>query len=60
LTPTCRVHGNARQDIFFDDTDRAIFLDVLAAMVERYGWHVTAYCLMDNSWIRVHSAPQRT
>jgi REP element-mobilizing transposase RayT len=30
--------GNARQDIFLIDADRELFLEVLAATVERFGW----------------------
>ena len=38
--------GNARQDIYLNDSDRESFLDVLASVCEHYNWAVHAYCLM--------------
>jgi putative transposase len=49
--------GNARQDIFLDDTDRAVFLDVLASVIERHGWHLYAYCLMGNHYHLLAETP---
>ena len=42
--------GNARQRIFFSDTDRAIFLETLSQVISRYGWICHAYCLMANHY----------
>lgn len=42
--------GNARQDIFVDDTDREKFLSILAATIGRYNWLCHAYCLMGNHY----------
>ncbi len=42
--------GNARQDIFLDDTDRETFLEVLAHVIERYRWVCHAYCIMGNHY----------
>jgi putative transposase len=42
--------GNGRSDIFLDDADREIFLQAVAAVVGRYGWHMYAYCLMGNHY----------
>ena len=42
--------GNERKDIFRDDVDRQIFLDLLGRCVQRYGWIVTAYVLMSNHY----------
>ncbi len=42
--------GNARADIFLDDDDRGLFLDVLAECITRFGWLCHAYCLMDNHY----------
>jgi len=42
--------GNAGQGIFLDDTDRALFLEVFAEVVRRYGWVCYAYCLMTNHY----------
>jgi REP element-mobilizing transposase RayT len=50
--------GNARQKIFFNDTDRELFLQTLAQVVSRYNWICHAYCLMAiiiTCWLR----PQR-
>ena len=40
--------GNARQHIVSDDRDRALFLEQLAQVIDRFGWRCHAYCLMDN------------
>lgn len=42
--------GNARADIFVDDTDREKFLSVAEKVVARYKWLCHAYCLMDNHY----------
>lgn len=42
--------GNGRADIYTDDVDRELFLRKLAATVERYAWHLYAYCLMGNHY----------
>ncbi len=42
--------GNERRAIFFDDDDRATFLERLAKTVERFRWIVTAYALMPNHY----------
>jgi len=38
------VRGNARQDIFFGDTDRCRFLLLLQEEVERLDYRVHAFC----------------
>ena len=40
--------GDARRPIFADDTDRRLFLNVLASMVSRFNWLCHAFCLMNN------------
>lgn len=50
--------GNERRWIFLDDTDRAIFLEVLVHVVERYGWVVHAYCLMGNHYHLLVETPR--
>jgi len=40
--------GNNRQDIFFVDDDRHIFLGLLKEQSDKYGLEVLAYCLMTN------------
>lgn len=42
--------GNARQDIFLDDSDRERFLAILSSTVHRYNWLCHAYCLMGNHY----------
>ena len=44
------ARGNARQDIYVDDSDRQSFLDFLARACERYHWLCHAYCLMSNHY----------
>ncbi len=40
--------GNGGQDIYVDDEDRHVFLEVLVDVVERFNWTCHAYCLMSN------------
>ena len=42
--------GDGQEDIFLDDGDRGLFLEVLAEAVERFNWTVHAYCLMGNHY----------
>ena len=42
--------GNAREEIFFDEVDRKIFLSILADTVKRYNLIFHAYCLMGNHY----------
>ena len=44
------ARGNARGLVFVDDADRRRFVDSLASVLERFGWVVYAYCLMDNHY----------
>ena len=40
--------GNNRQDVFFVDEDRQVYLDLLQVQCQRYGFTATGYCLMTN------------
>jgi len=40
--------GNNRQDVFFIDDDRRVYLDLLGQHAERFGLKVLGYCLMAN------------
>lgn len=40
--------GNNRQDIFFVDDDRRVFLELLKEQSDKYGLEVLAYCFMTN------------
>ncbi|HET6630638.1 MAG TPA: transposase [Woeseiaceae bacterium] len=42
------LRGNHRQDIFFTERDRLLFLEILAETITRFGSRVHAYCLMTN------------
>ena len=42
--------GDGRDDIFLNDADRALFLDVLADVTGHFNWTVHAYCLMGNHY----------
>src|SRR3989304_9487258 len=50
--------GNARQEIFLDDTDRELFLSPLSHVISRYGWLCPAYCLMDNHYHLLIETPK--
>jgi len=52
------ARGNARSDIYLSDEDRQMFLDVLAYVVNRFGWICHAYCLMDNHYHLMLETPQ--
>lgn len=51
------ARGNARDRIVRDDVDRRKFLDILAHVVDRFGWLCHAYCLMDNHYHLVAETP---
>ncbi len=40
--------GNDRQDIFYDEQDRYVFLNKLKENKKKFNYSVYAYCLMDN------------
>ncbi len=42
--------GNAKQDIFDNDSDREKFLSILEHVVDRFHWLCHCYCLMDNHY----------
>jgi putative transposase len=49
--------GNERKPIFKDLTDRALFLNTLSEVKERFHWLCHAYCLMDNHYHLVIETP---
>ncbi|MFX8926090.1 transposase, partial [Acinetobacter baumannii] len=51
------LRGNAKQNIFFNDEDRAKFCLFLQEAIEQYHCHIHAFCLMDN---HIHLAIQVT
>lgn len=44
------ARGNARADIFADDEDRHLFLELLGKEISQQGWRCYAYCLMGNHY----------
>ena len=40
--------GNNRQDVFFVDDDRRVYLELLADYTSRFGLDILSYCLMSN------------
>ncbi len=40
--------GNNQQNIFLDDDDRNVFIDLLGRCVNRFAWILTSYVLMSN------------
>ena len=49
--------GNDRGQIFFTDTDRVAFLELLGEAAERFSWICHAYCLMTNHYHLVVETP---
>ena len=50
--------GNNRQDVFFVDDDRQVYLQLLKEQADKYGLEILAYCLMDNH-IHLVAVPQQ-
>lgn len=42
--------GNGKQNIFFEDRDRKVFLSLLWEVIKREKWICYGYCLMDNHY----------
>jgi len=40
--------GNNRQDVFFVDDDRRVYLSILKEQSEKYGLEILGWCLMTN------------
>jgi putative transposase len=50
--------GNAKADIYLDDSDRRIFLRILGSTVTQYRWLLHAFCLMGNHYHLLLETPQ--
>ena len=50
--------GAGRRDIFADDSHRERFLELLGALLERFGVETHAYCLMDNHYHLLLHTPE--
>lgn len=44
------ARGDRREDIFDDDVDRRLFLEILERVIGRFNWVCHAWCLMDNHY----------
>jgi len=44
------ARGNQGRAIFQDDKDRKRFLDTLEESCQKTGWHIHAYCLIQNDF----------
>ena len=44
------VRGNRREDIFYTDKDRSVFLEKMNETFNKYSFICYAYCLMDNHY----------
>jgi REP element-mobilizing transposase RayT len=51
------ARGSERAAIFRDDTDRRVFLELVADLRERYFWRVLVYCLMGNHYHLLAQTP---
>ncbi|MBN1362923.1 MAG: transposase [Sedimentisphaerales bacterium] len=49
--------GNNREDVFFDDDDRRVYLEMLSEQADRYGLVIEGYCLMSNH-VHLVAVPQ--
>ena len=49
--------GNNRQEVFFVDQDREVYLQILAEQAGRYGLEILGYCLMTNH-VHIVAIPQ--
>lgn len=52
------ARGNNKRQIYLDDRDRLVYLDLLARTVRQTGWHCLSYCLMDNHVHLVLETPE--
>jgi len=52
------ARGNERRDIFFEEADRAMFLDILGNVCKRFNWLCHAYCQMTNHYHLLIETPE--
>jgi len=50
--------GNNRQQVFYSDCDRRLYLDLLSRHAPQYGARIVSYCLMTNH-VHVVAIPER-
>ncbi|MEO6326891.1 MAG: transposase [Thermoanaerobaculia bacterium] len=54
------ARGNGRTDIFKDDVDRTLFLEILGRTVELYRWRLHAWVLLGNHYHLLLETPEPT
>ena len=42
--------GDRREDIYLDDEDRRVWLEIMGLVCQRFNWRCHAWCLMDNHY----------
>ncbi|MBM3358042.1 MAG: hypothetical protein FJY54_09980 [Betaproteobacteria bacterium] len=52
------ARGNARADIFLDDRDRLLFLDLLGKEIAQQRWRCHAFCLMSDHYHLLIETPE--
>lgn len=52
------ARGNVRADIFADNEDRRVFLELLGKEISQQRWRCYAYCLMDNHYHLLIETPE--
>lgn len=52
------ARGDRQEPIFEDDTDRLVFIDLLAKEVTQQGWLLYAFCLMGNHYHLLVETPE--
>ena len=52
--------GALQYPVFYDASDRRMFLDLLESSIDRWGWRCHAYCLMGNHYHLVVETPAPT
>lgn len=50
--------GDGREDIYLDDKDREVWLEVFGEVCRRYNWVCHAYCLMSNHYHILIETPE--
>ena len=54
---SCDLSRRRQEDIYLDDTNREIYLEVLADVQHRFNWAIHAYCLMSNHYHLLFETP---
>ena len=49
--------GDGQEDIYLNDSDRMLWLEVLGQICKRFNWVCHAYCLMSNHYHIVIETP---